>query len=485
MANKTLMTILAAATVSLSPFSSYGESSGNSSSSVGSACSAVITPHNVPHKIVPHYLCNIPTKYEDDVDRLTSKFMVYDSMLGKYPNHPPKNFLNGAVEEVVPIHGQQVKFVFKGYRHEKAVKDQKKEIIAHYTQLGREELSLEEFAAVKNDLTKTQEVASLFAYQKHQHVRDVILSSLENQFRKDKQLKGSEKLADKLKQEVTPGVTVADALYLPDMTLADFVPKMLVFGPIPALGMVYLNSGIIFYDNKARVLDFMDDVPNILVHECEHRNTKLQRMPFAFAFDAETWASLPILETNDAFDFLLHPYYQDVREIATRLFSFDSEYVFKKSFFITEGGIKVDKQRLQLYMRQIKEISKTIQDTALNEFIPEYYAHFSFWSGVNDKLKDKNAAFKIYMYMVYEPTLLDGPENTRKWLEQNKLVIEEAAKEALLNISSNPQATAADKGPSKREMKEALLKLGINTETVSPATLQAVYTRMHSLGYFR
>lgn len=430
----------------------------------------------------PHYLKNVPTTYEDDVDQLTAKFMVYNSLTGKYPNRPPKDFVNGAITVTEEVHGKKTEFIFKNYRWEVAHNNHQQKVVAHYTMHGREELTPEEFDDVKKDMVTTLGQASHLAYQRHSQTYSTILTRLEKSFKEDKLLQENEKLEDKLKLVVEPGLTAKDIFNLPDIEQGDFVPHKIIIGPIPALGMAYLNSGWIYYDPKARILDYLDGVPNVLAHECEHRNVKLQRMPYAFAFDAETWASLGLLETNDPLDFLLHPYYADVRDISKRLFGFDSDYAFKKSFFVTEGGIKPNKEHLRKFIAQISVIAKEIQQTAMEEFIPEYYAHFSFWSTVNEKLKDKNAALKLYMYKKYDPTLLGGAETTRRWLEKNKLIIEEASRKALQNV-------AGLKIEKEQRRTDAFIhelkKAGIHTEHLDPRLLHQIYTQLQSLGYIR
>ncbi len=431
----------------------------------------------------PHYLREVPTKYEDDIDQLTAKFMVYNSLTGKYPNRPPKDFFNGAITLSEEVHGKKTEFIFKNYRYEKARNNSNKEVIAHYTMHGREELTPEEFNDVREDMVKTLREASQLAYQRHSPTYQTILTQLEKSFKEDKLLQEHEKLEEKLKTVVEPGLTGKDIFNLPDLEQGDFVPHTIIIGPIPALGMAYLNSGWIYYDLKARVLDHLDGVPNVLAHECEHRNIKLQRMPYAFAFDAETWASLGLMETNDPLDFLLHPYYADVRDISKRLFGFDSEYAFKKSFFITEGGVKPNKEQLRKFIAQINVITKEVQKTAMEGFIPEYYAHFSFWSTVNEKLKDKNAALKLYMYKKYDPTLLGGAEATRRWLEKNKLIIEEASRKALQNVAGLKMAK--DERKTDAAFIHELKKAGIKTDHLDQRLLHEIYTKLQSLGYIR
>lgn len=431
----------------------------------------------------PHYFKQIPNHFEDEVDWLTVKMVTYNSMLGKYPAKPAKDFFNNSITVNAVVNGQNVEMIYKNYRNEDSNVFLSKKIVAHYTNQGREELSLEDFEAVKKDMVDTLSLATKLAYEGHSKTKDKITNVLDGQLKKDKVLKEDEKLSDKLAIQLESGLSVGDAMYIPDIKQADFVPKKFIYGPIPALGMCYLNSGWVYYDPKARILDYMDPIPNILIHECEHRNTKLQRMPFAFAFDAETWASLPIMEKSDPLQFLVHPYYEDVRGVSKVLFGFDSKVAFEKSFFVTEGGVQPDKKRLTEYISNIKKISTVIQNTALEEFIPEYYSHFSFWSTVNDKLKDKNAAFKLYMYMNYEPTVLGGAMPTRKWLEKNKVVIEDAAKEALENLKN-------EKRPENtinvgQELMGLCKRAGIKVDDVDAKDLVEIYEKMKGLGYLK
>ncbi|MBI4441080.1 hypothetical protein HY639_02850 [Candidatus Woesearchaeota archaeon] len=454
MANKTLLSLVAAATLS----------------SVGYAAT-------------PHYLKHVPTTYSGEVDRITAKFMTYQAMVGKYPEKPARDFFNNGITIAADVHGQSVEFLFKNYREESSWKTPEQKVVAHYTQQGREELSHEEFEAVKNDIIETQRQASLLAYEGHSKTKDRILTALEKQFKDDKVMKSEEKLVDQLNKEVAPGVTVKDALYLPDMTITDFVPKKHIFGPIPALGITYLNAGWVYYDHKARALDYMDSVPRVLKHECEHRNIKLQRLPFTEAFDPEAWAEFSIMEQGNALEFMRHPYYEDVRYLSKVLFGFDSQRAFDKAFFVTAGGIRTDKAQLEKYIKDTKNITTVVQKVALEEFIPEYYAHFSFWSTVNDKLKDKNAALKLFMYMKYEPTLLGGAQPTRRWLEKNKAIIEEASQKALLRLGDRKRN--APLVVSTQDVLSELKHAGINADGVDGQQLLELYDRLASLGYVR
>ncbi len=463
MIKKTLLGIVAAAVLSVPAYSGTSATASRS---------------------LPHYLQDMPTKYTDEVDQLTTKFVAYNSMKSKYPERPPADFFNGSITVIAPVYGKNVEFIFKNYREEVSKADHKRTIVAHYNGQGREELTLEEFEVVKKDIISTQVEASQQAYERHKNLEKGILSVLETQCRESKLLKDNEKLADKLDVLVAQGVTVADALYLPRIEVTDFVPKKHIFGPIPALGMAYLNSGWVYYDPKARALDYVDKAPNVLIHECVHNNIKLQRIPFVSGFDEETWASLPILEKSDAIEFLKHPYYEDVRHISKVLFGFDSDLAFEKSFFMTAGGVKIDRDRLSFYIQQIKQISKIIQDTAMKDFMKEYYAHFSFWSTVNEELKDGNAAFKVYMYFVFEPTLLGGPQTTLKWLEMNKLIIDEAskkAKENLVGIGTPQEKKDAQK--TANEVLRELNRAGIHAE--KPEVLYNLYEKLVALGYIR
>ena len=150
-----------------------------------------------------------------------------------------------------------------------------------------------------------------------------------------------------------------------------------------------------------------------------------------------------MVERDNPMWFLRHPYLDDARSLAKVLFSFDAERALQNARPVTlMVGTPLNREVLQSYVADIRRIRESIRTTYLNEFLPEFYTHLPFWMSVNEDLNDKNAAFKIYMWSKYQPTLLNGPQNTYRWMQQNGQVIEEASRKALQNIrdeKKNPQ----------------------------------------------
>ncbi len=395
------------------------------------ACAYTQDKTQKPTPREPHYLADVP-HHADKLDQLIDKWKVYNSELYRYPESPPgqgreesiSNFLDGSERSYVTVDGERCEIIYNGYhKTEKGYRV--------YLGDGIKEITNEEFSLVKTDIETNLVDAVNKVYGLHSNVQNRIIQSWDRILHAEGLLDAKDSLANHLEDKVTEELTVKDTMYVPSMAKKDFLPKKFVFGNIPALGLCYLDSGLVFYDPKARIWDHIEGNPSILIHELCHRNSKLQGMPYAFAFNAETWASLPILSKNDPMTFLLHSYLADVRQISKTLYSFDSERAFRESFFRSAGGIEIRRDKLKAYYEQIQKIALEAQNFALDKFIPEYYAHHSFWSSLNNQLHDKNAALKVAMYAAYEPTLIQDANTTRRWAEKNSLIIKETLEAAI------------------------------------------------------
>ncbi len=232
-------------------------------------------------------------------------------------------------------------------------------------------------------------------------------------------------------------VTLRELHYLPrKVQISDFVPRELHLGYNPSiqgiLGVCWLNSGIIYYNPQARILDYLTGRPKILQHEMVHCNYNLQKFPLASGFDAELFAMFPeVLFDENKLDLFFHHYCEDLRGICEIYFGFDFAEAKKQIFkYDLAGSMLIDEAKYQEYSIKVEEIKKELSRAVKKYIIPEFYSDPLWWSSMHDKLRDKNGLFWIMMARHYRPTILGGSKDSSVWLSAHHEEIMEMANEA-------------------------------------------------------
>ncbi|MBI4140922.1 hypothetical protein HY485_03745 [Candidatus Woesearchaeota archaeon] len=388
-----------------------------------------------------HYLQGIDVP-DDPVKKLFEKERVYNSIKGTYSRQRPP-IINESIQIKQTILGKNVTLTFVNYVN-------KGDHVVHYTSNGMQRLTYPEFQAVVQDHAAYIEESALTLEKRFKEPSKRILETVEANLRKAKKLPADKKLEDILNEQITgyDGITVRDALLVPPpaLTAKDFLPQQYYFGVLPTgqrggsiLGVTYLNVGVVGIDPKARILDYINGKPTILMHEMMHANEKLQGMPLVFYFDAELYADLAEISNMDYLEITSHPYLDVPRQLSDTLFSFNSDLAFEnvRDFAIMPGTSFEESagyKKLRKTMHVVNDIAKKFQTKSLEEFFPEFYASPHYWITVNEFHRDGTAAFKIFFYANYEPTSLGGPEATRKFMEENKEVIKETSEQVLKEL---------------------------------------------------
>jgi hypothetical protein len=254
--------------------------------------------------------------------------------------------------------------------------------------------------------------------------------------------------------EKVPGydVTFRELHHLPKpMKLSDFVPRELHLGYNPPLGgilgVTWLNTGIIYYNPEARMLDFVSGVPAVMGHEMVHGNVNIEKFPMAEAFDAEFMACLPMMILPDNItDMPDHGYLQELRELDEVYFNFDFPKMEKDIFkYDLEGNTVYDVPKYLYYYQQLQTLKKENLDFFQNVSIPEFYSDPIWWGAVNDIRGDNNSVFRMTMALHYNPTSLGGSQKTMEWLDTHKEEITAIAKKAMAaGLNKKPGAIYDD-----------------------------------------
>lgn len=212
---------------------------------------------------------------------------------------------------------------------------------------------------------------------------------------------------------------------------SDFVPRELHLGYTPQakgiLGSTWLNSGIIYYNPQARILDYLTGRPLILGHEMVHGNSNLQSMPIAFAFDVETMASVPqILYPEEKTGLIYHGYANDLRELIWVYFGFDFEKAQEESLLVNFSGNQVvDEKKYRANYSKLDSVKAELLNRFRDDVIPEFYSDVVFWTTMNTKMGDKNFVFQVMMAKLYKPSILGS--DTAKWLDNHSFEIKQIA----------------------------------------------------------
>lgn len=409
---------------------------------------------------VPHYLAGL-RQPKDKLENMLEKERVYNTLLTKYPygTHGIR-ILNGSLESDAKIHGVLVRLIFPNY-----VLEGNK--VKHYNATGINTYTKDEFQCIVADNINYITESATLAMKDYQKTFDTIIDAQEEALKKAGVLKSGDRLRKMLDKKI-PGyndLKLRDVLFTPDIKIQDFVPDRYYFGEIPALGVTYINTGIIGIDPKARILDHINGWPTIMVHEMTHKNKKLQSMPMLNSFDAELWASFPMLVHEDLIHMLYHPYLKDVRKISKILFNFDSQKAYEDIVSLeTVMGVELEREKnykkLRDYVDKVTKISKAIRDTAFKEYIPEFYTHPLYYTTLNEFLGDSNATFKLIMYKTFEPTMLGGPEKTKEFVEENSEVTRDISRKVMQELKKRRDSGETIILPSetKAKIKDELRK---------------------------
>ena len=299
---------------------------------------------------------------------------------------------------------------------------------------------------VENLIEQTN-IAADIQFEKQKNLTEGAIKSLAEQF--DVTVEELKKRLPEKDQET--GITFREIYGIPkDMKRSDFVPRELHSGYTPelpgVLGAAWLNTGIVYYNPQARILDYLTSKPIILAHEFMHTNSNLQKFPFADGFDAEIFASFPMLLPESKINFFFHPYPEEWREMAWVFFGFDFNQARKEIIRLNLGGnLVIDEVKYRKYFDTLEAIKKE-----LNEFLPkaleDYYSNQLWWAAFNEKLKDPTIVFKMKMAQNFDPTLLGGREKTMRHIILKKDMIKEVTKAVLAKLdqggSGNPTESA-------------------------------------------
>lgn len=458
--NKTLSGMLAGAILAGTYTSSYAQQAPTASTQQSN---------------VPHYLQGIDVP-QDPVKKLFEKERVYKAVAPQY-SALGMNYINDSITVKKNILGKEVTMTFVGYVR-------KGNQITHYTTGSVTVLDEGAFERVVQDQVQYLETAAKRIHERLQKPMQQVKTTVESALRKEKKLKDMQKLDDILDQTIAgyEGIKQRDVLFIPDTSVQKFLPTQYFFGTLPKriLGAAYIGPEVVIIDPKARILDYIDGVPVILMHELVHNNKELQGLPLSFHFDAELWASFPAAANWDYFEFESHPYFEDIRKIARVMFNFNSETAFDDlREYELLVGTQLDEKKLREAMARVKRISEEIQKTSNEEFIPEFYSHPLYWITVGEFLDDQAAPFKIYFYKKYEPTSLDGPEKTRKWMEENKEVVRQASEKVLRELKHDKERDHQDVAFNPRELSAGIQH---QLETLKPEERETLFAAFNYFG---
>lgn len=375
---------------------------------------------------LPYYLKNWETPKKNIKGDELEKWKVLRRMFFATDNcsfSKNSTIINGSETQIVKIEGKEIKFVFDNYIREG-------DKIAYYSPCGKIELTLHQFSLVKNDIISSYKTAVDIAWQAHQNLNPRVL---ENTAKLSKMTQAE--LQKRLKEQVgDSGVTYGELAMINEVTKQDFVINEFHLGVIEAWGLTWLNTKKVLYSPQARLYDYLNDEPLVIIHELIHANPKLQRMPVAWHFDAELAASFlqALGEKTDVMTFLRHGYLDDIRWASRVFFGFDSEKAFAEivKFRWSENQSEIDEAAFRKYETKIKLMRTELRKFIFDVVLPEFYSNQLYWISVNGRFQDENAYFKILMALNYDPTLLDGHHRTMKWMDENSDKIKELSEEA-------------------------------------------------------
>lgn len=280
-----------------------------------------------------------------------------------------------------------------------------------------------------------------------------------------------------------PDVTYREFNYLPKpVKVSDFVPRELHLGYMPdtgdgILGETWLNTGIIYYNPEARIVDWLTGKPKVMAHEMVHGNVDFQRFPMSEGFDVELMASLPeALLPENKIDLAAHSYMSTVRELDHIYFGFDFDKMKKDVEGMNmEGNIILNVDKYKYYAKLLDEVQAENLHFFETVTVPEFYSDPIWWSAVNNLRGDTDSVFRITMALHYNPTILGGSKKTMDWLESNKQLILDTAQSGF-DAALNPNGGGDDSDSNDFRISPVLIEEYHKLFTSSQrATLEAYY----------
>ncbi|GEM_PF-3052972 len=296
-------------------------------------------------------------------------------------------------------------------------------------------VSEHEFEVEKNDLFEQGRIASKrdSDYFKDTEPKAVQARALE--------LGVKEEEFRKYLDEKYPGTDITYREYnlLPNPSrLSDFVPLEIHLASSPraagVLGLIYLNTGRVWYNMQGRVRDHLVGFPDVLQHEIIHANINLEDWPLADAFDAELVASIPeMLYPSNQLDLGLpgHSYTREVRELIHVHFGFNFEQAEKEIFKFNEAGqIVIDEEKWNQYAAELDKVRPVLLKFFEEKAFPELYSKRLWWGAMHNILSDDNAWMRMIMANNFQLCGLGGCKETMLWLQARDEKIREWAKAA-------------------------------------------------------
>jgi hypothetical protein len=266
---------------------------------------------------------------------------------------------------------------------------------------------------------------------------------------------------------------------------SDFVPRELHLGfNIPLggiLGVTWLNTGIIYYNPDAWMVDYLTGRPKVMQHEMVHVNINIEKFPMTEAFDAELMADMPIvLYPENQIDLPSHGYATDLREIFKIYFNDDFQEAQKQSYKLDLAGNTVlDEEKYRFYYEQHQKVKAEMMNFFQTVTIPEFYSDIAWWSSVNDIRGDKNSVFRMTLAQHYNPTILGDSKSSLDWAEAHKELILETARQAFQAGLGNGQS-GVDNGDDMRvHIPAYLMELYENTFTAQERAQIESYYKTH------
>jgi hypothetical protein len=224
---------------------------------------------------------------------------------------------------------------------------------------------------------------------------------------------------------------------------SDFVPRELHLGyntPLQGiLGVTWLNTGIIYYNPEAWMVDYMFTRPVIMQHEMVHVNINTEKFPMTEAFDAELAADMPMtLYQENQVNLPEHGYNRDLREIFWIYFNDDFDEAKKQSYKMDLAGNPVlDEAKYRYYYEQHQKVKAEAMKFFQTVTIPEFYSDIAWWGSVNDIRADKNSVFRMTLALHYNPTILGSSKDSLEWAEAHREEILNAARTGFKNAIGN------------------------------------------------
>lgn len=324
------------------------------------------------------------------------------------------------------IEGKKVTFFFHPW-----IKEGNK--IIFYDYCGQKEITPEQFEVVAEDFIAAAVEAMNI---KHEYYKNFEKWAIEG---KAEALGKSEaEVREQLDKPMpdAPTVTFREANKLPKkVEKSQSIPSEVHFAyQSEVLGRAWLNSDIVYTTLQARIIDYMTGKPRVMVHEFIHADPNLTSLPLSEGFDVELLASIPaLLLPEDKLSLPFHKYLQDVREWAWVFFGLNFDQIRKEVFLFRYHDVyKIDVAKLREYAPKIERAATELRERFFPKAIKAFYADQIFWTSLNQKLVDDAGMFRIMMAMEYEPTILGGYAETKKFLDAKHSEIMDMAHRAFM-----------------------------------------------------